>query len=140
MTERRRPIHLAVMFGAATSAYAISFAGVTALQSQADQRLIDRQLPAEEAAARLGEGHDQLEAEVERAAQSYAASVTRYDELAASLSSTEASLERYTGRVEAISGAARSLPDRVTLPTVSRTVTRTISKPRVSATTGASGH
>jgi hypothetical protein len=139
VTERRRPIHLAVMLGAATSAYAISVAGVTWLQSQADQNLIDRQAPAQEAAARLGNGHDRLAAEVERASQSYAGSVARYDELAASLASMEASLQKYAGRVEAVSGAARSLPARVTLPSISRTVTKTTSKPAVSASTGASG-
>jgi hypothetical protein len=139
MTERRRPIHLAVMIGAATTAYAVSLAGVTALQSEADQALIARRSPSEEAAARLGDGHDRLETDVERAARAYAASAARYDELTATLESLEASLERYAGRVEAVTGAAQALPGRVRLPTVTRTITRTSSKPGVTASTGASG-
>lgn len=139
MTDPRRPIHLAVMIGAATGAYALSFAGVAALQSQADRTLIDRQSPAEEAAARLSDGHDRLAADIERATTSYAESAARYDELSASLASMETSLQKYAGRVEAVTGAASSLPSRVNLPSVSRTVTRTTSKPTVHATTGASG-
>ena len=43
---RRRPLHLAVLVGASTALYAISLAGVTALQSSDDRRLIARQAPA----------------------------------------------------------------------------------------------
>ena len=139
MTERRRPIHLVVMIGGATTAYAISLAGVTALQSETDRSFMARQSPAEQAAARLGDGHDRLETDIERASQEYAASAARYDELTTTLDSLEASLERYAGRVEAVTGAARALPGRVRLPAVTRTVTRTSSKPRVTASTGASG-
>ena len=139
MTEPRRPVHLAVMLGAATGAYAISLAGVTALQSSADQALIERQSPAEQAAARLSDGHDRLEADVDRASRAYTASAARFDEIAATLESMESSLDAYAGRVGQVSGAARTLPGHVSLPTVSRTVTRTVSKPRVSASTGASG-
>lgn len=139
MTDARRPVHLAVILGAATGAYAISLAGVTALQSNADQALIARQAPAEQVAARLGIGHDRLEADVERASKAYAASVARYDELTASLGAMEASLEKYAGRVQKVTGAAQSLPGRVSLPSVSRTVAKSASKPKVAASTGASG-
>ena len=39
MTDSRRPLHLAVMFGASTALYAVSMAGVSALQSDADRAL-----------------------------------------------------------------------------------------------------
>ncbi len=139
MTEARRPIHLVVMVGAATTAYAMSLAGVTALQSETDRAFMARQSPAEQAAARLGDGHDRLEADVDRASKAYADSAARYAELTATLESLEASMEQFAGRVQSVSGAARALPARVSLPPVTRTITITSSKPRVTASTGASG-
>ena len=61
MTERRYPIHLAVLVGASTAAYAVSLAGITALQSTADVTAVDRQAPVEQMATRIRAGHDRLE-------------------------------------------------------------------------------
>ena len=139
MTERRPPLHLAVLVGASTAVYAVSLAGVTAVQSSADRALILRQSPAAEAAARLKAGHDGLEAEIERATRAYVIFAARYDELSASLSSLETSLESYARQAGQLSGAARALPERVRLPAVTRAVRSVASKPTVNATTGASG-
>ena len=38
MTESPPPLHLAVLFGASTALYAISMAGVAAIQSSDDRR------------------------------------------------------------------------------------------------------
>jgi hypothetical protein len=139
MTEARRPVHLAVLLGASTAVYALSLAGVTALQSATDRALVAGQAPTQDAADRLGDGHDRLEAELATAMRRYAESAARYEALVATMATMESSLESYAGRAAAISGAARSLPARVSLPTVTRTVTTTVVKPRVRATTGASG-
>jgi hypothetical protein len=139
MTESRRPVHLAVLVGTATAAYAVSLAGVTALQSETDQARIADRAPTAHLADQLGDGHDRLEATVQRAADAYARAAERYDALTRSLDATEADLGTYAERVAAVGGAARDLPARVSLPTVRQTVTRTVAKPRVSASTGASG-
>lgn len=139
MTDRRLPLHLAVLVGASTAAYAVSLAGVTALQSSADQALILARSPSEEAAARIATGHDRLQADVERSAATYAASAARFDDLAARLASLDTSLDAYAARMEKVSGAAHALPARVVLPRVSRAVTTSRSKPATSASTGASG-
>ena len=140
MTESRRPLHLAVLFGASTALYALTMAGVAALQSGADRTLIARQAPADDAADRLRAGHDALDARLARLAAVYARAASAYGTVSSSLEVTESSLDDYAVRVEAVSGAAQALPARVRLPTVStKVVTRTTTRPRTSASTGASG-
>lgn len=140
MTDPRRPLHLAVMFGASTAIYAISMAGVASIQSKADQTLTARQAPADDAATRLRDGHDALDARLARAAAAYARAAAGYDALVTTLDTTETALGDYAGRVAAVSGAAKSLPSRVSMPSVStKVVVKTTSRPKTSASTGASG-
>jgi len=140
MTETHRPLHLAVLFGASTALYAISMAGVAAIQSKDDQTLISRQAPADDAATRLRDGHDALEARLARAAAAYARAAAGYDALATTLETTETALGEYAGRVEAVSGASKALPATVSLPKVStKVVVKTTSRPKTTASTGASG-
>lgn len=138
MTDARRPIHLAVMVGASTALYAISLAGVTAIQSNADRALIVRQSPAEDATARVGRGNDRLERTLTHAADAYSEAAERYDALAPRLEDMETSLELLAGRVKTVSGAARALPGKVSLPTVHRSAPAA-TRPRTTAKTGASG-
>ena len=139
VADRRFPAHVAILVGASTAIYAISLAGVTALQSNTDQALILARTPGVEAVARIGDGHDRVQVEIARSTGAYADSAARFDDLAAGLSTLDATLDSYAGRTAVVSGAARALPARVSLPTVSRTVTSTSAKPRVKAATGASG-
>jgi hypothetical protein len=141
VTDARRPLHLAVMIGASTALYAVSMAGVTAIQSNNDRTLIMRQTPAEDAAARLHAGHDQLEAQINQAADAYGRAAGGYDALTPRLGDMEDSLGNLAGRVQTVSGAAQALPGRISLPPISRSVVRTVttSKPATSTTTGASG-
>ena len=118
MTESRRPLHLAVLFGASTALYAVSMAGVAIIQSGADRTLDARQAPADEAADRLRAGHDALDARLARLAAAYARAASGYDTLSTSLGVTESSLDDYAARVEVVSGAAQALPARVRLPAV----------------------
>lgn len=140
MTEPRRPLHLAVMFGASTALYAVIMAGVASIQSKDDQVLIAKQAPGDDAATRLQDGHDALEARLARAATAYAGAAARYDALASTLETTETALGEYADRVGAVSGASKALPARVSLPAVStKVVVRRTSRPKTTASTGASG-
>ena len=139
VAEARRPIHLAMLVGASVAVYAVSLAGVTVLQSSADRAFIGHQAPTADAVARVRDGHDQLEADLAGAIRHYTDSSARYGALAANLAAMETSLASYAGRVETVSGAARALPGRVTLPKLSQAVASTAAKPRVRASTGASG-
>ena len=138
MTDTRRPIHLVVMVGASTALYAISVAGVTALQSASDRDLIRRQSPAEDAAARWRLGNDHLETTLGRASDAYAGAADRYRALAPGIDGMETSLDSLAGRIQAVGGAAKALPDRVSLPKMPRTAPAA-TRPRTTATTGASG-
>jgi hypothetical protein len=139
MTESRRPVHLAVLVGVSASAYAISLAGVAALQSATDARVAADRAPAGHAADALASGHDQLETSLDEATRAYAAAADRYARLGTRLIDMETSLEDLGTRVEKVSGAAKALPGRVSLPTIS-TSTRVVTRTKVvHATTGASG-
>jgi len=137
--DPRRPIHLAVLVGASTALYAVSLAGVTALQSGTDQAAIDDASPVAAAADRLRDGHDQLEDAVTAAESRYARTAARYDALTADISAVEDSLQAYANRMAAVGGATKSLPSKMSLPTVARAVRSSASKPVVRSTTTASG-
>ena len=139
MTDARRPLHLAIMLGASTALYAGSLACVALLQSDADGALTERQAPAKDAVARIHVGHDRLDAAIGQVADAYARAASRYEALTPTLTDTEASLSDLASRVETISGAARALPARISLPPITRVVRTNSSRPRTSATTGASG-
>ena len=113
MTESRRPLHLAVLFGASTALYAVSMAGIAAIQSGADRSLVARQAPAGEAADRLRAGHDDLDTRLARLAAAYARAASGYDALSTSLGVTESSLDAYAGRVEAVTVRAAWLGEPV---------------------------
>ena len=139
MTDARRPLHLAIMLGASTALYAGSLACVALLQSDADRALTERQAPAKDAVARIHVGHDRLDAAIGKAADAYARAASRYEALTPALTDTEASLSDLESRVATISGAARALPVRISLPPITRVVRTTVTRPKTSASTGASG-
>ena len=138
MTDARRPAHLAVLLGASAGIYAVSLAGVTALQSATDQAVIDDRAPLGAATTSLSGGHDALESDLDRAARAYDDAAAGYDRLGPRLDAMETSLDALAGSVSKVSGAARALPGHVALPPVTRTVT-TKAAPVTHATTGASG-
>ena len=139
MTDAQRPLHLAIMLGASTALYAGSLACVALLQSDADRALTERQAPAKDAVARIHVGHDRLDAAIGQAADAYARAASRYEALTPTLTNTETSLSDLASRVETISGAARALPARISLPPITKVVRTTSTRPKTSATTGASG-
>jgi len=138
MTDARRPVHLVVLLGATAGIYAVSLAGVTALQAAADRALIDDRAPLDATTSSLSAGQDAFQSDLTRAAGAYGDAAASYDRLAPRLDELETSLDTLAGTVSKVSGAAKALPGRVALPTVTRTViTRTA--PATHATTRASG-
>ena len=138
MTDARRPAHLAVLLGASAGIYAVTLAGVTALQSATDRTVMDERAPLGAATSTLAGGHDAVETDLERAARAYGAAVASYDRLGSRLDAMETSLDVLAGTVSQVSGAANALPGHVALPEVTRAVT-TKAAPVSHATTGASG-
>ena len=138
MTERRRPLHIGVFLGLSAGAYALSLAGVTALQAQAEAATAADRNPTAQALAGLAAQHDSLEADALRASRAYERATSAYDRVSQAQADAEIQLGQLATIVKAVDGAARALPSRVALPAVTRTVTR--SRPAiVHATTAASG-
>ena len=138
MTETRRPLHVAAFLGLSAGAYAISLAGVTALQAQSEAAVVVDRVPTAEAIAELQTRHDALEASTDRAAAAYARAAGAYDTVGRALTDVETKLSGLAEVVGTIQGAAQGLPSRVALPRVSRAVAA-VSAPTVHATTAASG-
>lgn len=139
MTESRRPVHLAVLVGVSASAYAVSLAGITALQSATDTRITAERAPAGHAADVMTSGHDALDTSLDDVTRIYADAAGRYERLAPRLTEVETALDTLGQRVEKVTGAANALPGRVSLPQINVS-TRTVTRTRVvHATTGASG-
>jgi methyl-accepting chemotaxis protein len=136
--EPRRPVHLAVLLGLSAGAYAVSLAGVTALQSETDRQANDVRAPIDAAAAAISTSHDRLQDDLDQAAGAYTEVAARYAQLSSGLDTMEAALDRLAGRVTKVTGAANALPAHVSLPHIKVTVPRT-SAPVTHASTGASG-
>jgi hypothetical protein len=137
MTERRRPVHLAVALGVSAGVYAVSLAAVTGLQADADAALAIERAPAVAAIAELKGRNDRLAARINAVGAAYGAAADRYRDVARGLDALDGPLAALATTVAGIEGATTSLPARAPLPTVSRV--STMSAPTVHATTGASG-
>ena len=140
MIDRRVPTHLAILVGVSAGAYAVSLAGITALQSAADAQLIAQRLPSQHAAEQASRDHDALEQAVAGAADWYAALAYRYDQAGTTIGGVETALDGLATRAASLTESTTKL--RVapfSLPRVARSVTRSVSAPPTHATTGASG-
>jgi hypothetical protein len=138
MTEARRPVHLLVLFGASAGLYAVSLAGVTALQSSTERATSLERAPIVAELDSLAVANDRLTRGLDVAARVFDASSGSYDELGSRLGDTEARLAELAATVADVQGAARALPTRVALPAVRAATPRSVA-PKVQATTGASG-
>jgi hypothetical protein len=138
MTDDRRRLHLGVFLGLSAGAYALSLAGVTALQARSEAAVAANLGPRADAISRLAAQNDALDADARRAGSIFDDARIAYDEVRETLADVEARLGTLATSVQAVDGAARVLPDRMPLPRVSRTVP-SLQAPTVHATTAASG-
>jgi hypothetical protein len=139
MTDARRPVHLAVLAGTSVSLYAATLAAVATIQSSSDAAVIDARSPLEAATRTISLDHDALSSRLAQAEDAYGAAAAAYDRTRPQLDGVESTLDRLAGSVAAVSGSARSLPDRVALPSVTQTVVQRASSP-AHVSTGPSGH
>lgn len=140
VTERRvPPAHLFVLVGVSAGVYAVSLAGVTAVQSAADARVHAQREPIRLAAAAARSQHDRLEAAVDEADRRYQALADRYAKAGEWLTGMEGSLDDLATRAASLSESTASLPTRFALPSVRASAPRTSSKPKTHTTTRASG-
>ncbi len=133
MTETRRPLHLPVTMGLSAGLYAVTLAGVTALQAEHDRALAAARDPAAQAFRALQDQDDALARDLTGAGAAFDRAAAGYETVAQRLGMLEQQLGRLAGSVGAARGGAGSL----SLPSVGRV--RIAAPPAVSATTGASG-
>ena len=132
----RRPVQLAVVFGATTGLYAVSLAAVTGLQADHDRAVAAIRGPVAADLSVLGDANDRLTAELDLAVAAYGQAAEAYDQAGEGLATHEARLAALRATVAKVSGSASALPRGVPLPRASRAATR--SAPASHATTGAS--
>jgi hypothetical protein len=142
MTDRpaalRIPAHVGVMLGVSTAAYAVSLAGVAALQAGSEAELAAERAPALTRIEAIAARNQQLADALDAAGGTYNSIAATYAAAGGRLADLEAALGGLAGSVQRIDGVSRSLPSTVALPKVSR-VSSGGSAPATSSTTGASG-
>jgi hypothetical protein len=140
MTEKRRPVHLAILVGLSASAYAGSLALVTMLQSTTDAAAVAERAPMREIADAITSSHDDLETTLADAARRYSVMTERYGALLPELARAETSLDTLAKTTSSVTDSALTLPSHVSLPAVP-SAARIIrgAAPTTHATTGASG-
>jgi hypothetical protein len=135
------PARAGMLVGASAAVYAVSLAGVAALQTTADADLAASRQPYLEAVAETRAANDDLEATL-------ATLAARANELAASYGDTSDAIAAYQARLDQLAalvadvqGSAAALPTRLSLPKVTaRASVRSTRAPATTAKTGASGH
>jgi hypothetical protein len=133
----RRPIQLAVVFGATTGLYAVSLGTVTMLQADHDLAVAALRAPVSAGVGALGDANDRLAAELDQAVAMYDTAADAYSAAAASIVGHEERLAQYGAVVTEVTGSAAALPRGVPMPKATRAVGRTTTI--VHATTGSSG-
>jgi hypothetical protein len=140
MTDKRRPIHLAVVTGISAGAYAAALAGVTALQATNDRQLSEWNAPARDAIAAIAAGHNRLEARLTEARAAYDSAAAAYADAVDRMTGVETRLGNLASQVRKVEGSAAWVPPVVRLPSVSGSDVAPRSKPASNGSTGASGH
>jgi hypothetical protein len=137
----RRPIHVAVTVGVTAGLYAVSLAGVTAMQANTDRQIAADRAPAAAAIEALRANHDAVEAELARIDAGYATMAASYQAIVDGITVHETALGALGEQVTAIEGSAKALkvPTVRSLPSVSSRTVYVRSKPAANACTKASG-
>jgi hypothetical protein len=120
--------------------YAVSLAGVTALQTSTEAQLAADRAPAVDAIARLRASHDALESKLTQLDGAYATAARQYKAVADAIVGHENALANLGKQVKKAAGSASALSvPFVRLPGVSSSTVYVSSKPAVNACTTASG-
>jgi hypothetical protein len=135
--DRRALRQAGTLLGLSAGTYAVALAAVTGFQATADQARAAALEPSREAVSILAARNDLLAANLAAAADDYGVAADTYATILARLEALEAELRHLQAATNELTGASAQLPDRVTLPRVSKA--RVAVPPKTHATTGASG-
>ena len=105
----RRPIHVVVAVGMTAGLYAITLAGVTALQSASDLQVAADRVPAADAVVGLKSAHDAMESSLGRLTGAYTHAADGYTGIANGIVGHEKALAKLGQQVQSAAGWAAAL-------------------------------
>jgi hypothetical protein len=112
------PARAGMLIGASAAVYAVTLAGVAALQAQADAETAARRAPLVEAAARTRAANDRLEAVIREADAQVRGLASEYASTTTDVTAYQARLDALAALVADVQGSAAALPTRIKLPAV----------------------
>ncbi len=137
---RKAPLHVPIALGVTAGLYAVSLAGITALQSQADLAQAASRQPLADSVAGVARERAVLEHDLHATVDALNSASAAYGTAAEGTSSLEAAVAALAKQVVAATGAAAQIPQGTgRLPSAPRTVTVVVTAPATQGTTGASG-
>ena len=137
-TDTRRGLHIGVLVGVSTTAYAAVLAGVTALQSTTEATLIAARDPIARTVGVVASNHDTLEQRLRVATDRYTTIAGDYKDLGPAIDRLEVTLAGLAATTRRVGASAARLPARVALPAVGSAPSRAAA-PTTHAVTRASG-
>jgi multidrug efflux pump subunit AcrA (membrane-fusion protein) len=133
------PARAGMLIGASAAIYAVSLAGVAALQSQANAELAAHRQPWLDQVAQTRAANDALQAALVKADADLQVLGTTYSQAGASVTAYDQSLNSLAALVAEVQGTAAAMPKSFSLPSVSiHGSVGSAAAPRTSATTSAS--
>lgn len=112
------PARAGMLLGASAAVYAVTLAGVSALQSSSDAAIAARRQPYVDAVAATRTTNDTLEAALLAADAEARALASEYATVGANVAAYQARLDSLATLVAEVEGSAAALPSRIALPTV----------------------
>lgn len=135
---RKAPLHLPIAVGLTTGLYAVSLAGVTALQAQADGAAVAAQQPSADAIRGLTAQRAALERDLAQTVAALNNAATLYNGSLGKAAGLRSAVTALAGEVQAATGASVYVLNGGGLPGAVRPVTAAAAAPAVHATTGGS--
>jgi hypothetical protein len=136
-----------MLLGGSAAIYAVTLAGIAALQSSSDAAVAARRQPWVDAIAAERVANDDLEANLATASRNAAWLGRVYEDVSTDVAAYRARLDELAALVADVEGSAAALPTRVSLPSVSmrgavagaRSGGGSTRAPSTTATSGGSG-
>ena len=141
------PARAGILLGASAAIYAITLAGIAALQASDDAAVAARRQPWVDAIAAERVANDELEANLTSASDNATRLGGLYADVSTDVAAYRARLEELAALVAEVEGSAAALPSRVALPAVTmrgaiaapRSGGGTTRAPSTTSTSGGSG-
>jgi hypothetical protein len=113
------PARAGMLLGASAALYAVTLAGVSALQADTDATAIAARAPYLDVVAQTRAANDDLEARLLKADAEVRALVATYAAVGDDIAAYQARLDSLAALVAEVEGSAAALPARIKLPSVS---------------------